>query len=57
VLRDLRSDIGFGSMIAALAPHDQADMGGERSFWAFIGRPKDGSIRDGVILSVHAAKA
>jgi len=29
VLCDLRSDIGLGSMGAALAPHDQPDMRGE----------------------------
>jgi hypothetical protein len=31
VLRDLRSDVGLGSMIAALAPQDQPHMGHDRA--------------------------
>ena len=30
MLCDLGSNVGLGSMIAALAPHDKPDMGGER---------------------------
>jgi hypothetical protein len=30
MLRDLGSNVGLGSVIAALAPHDQTDMRGER---------------------------
>jgi hypothetical protein len=30
MLRNLAGNIGLGLAIAALAPHDQTDMGGER---------------------------